>query len=169
MKAIVLLSFLIISSGFSQMPEGTITRTTSTNSVFPRQFPEMTIRKINEREYWLFESLSTNTIFHRQFPSYIVRRSNYGNSTQKWGVYRTTSTNSVFPVQFPDRYISDLKEYGIVDNPSTIKNEYKSSTINIGVKNPIRNDTSQDSYKGYTYSKTLKDNGQRSYNIESPE
>jgi len=167
MKKLFFIFIFIINISYGQYQEATITRTTSTNSVFPRQFPSMTIRKMNENEYWIFESLGTNTIFHRQFPTYIIRRENYGQThpDQKWGVYRTTSTNSVFPRQFPDRYISSLdqepeKEY-------EIKNIYKSTTV-IQHKD-IKNESSQNLDTSYTYTKSLRLDKKPSYNPESPE
>lgn len=164
-----LLLFLCLSTTcLGQYQEASITRTTSTNSVFPRQFPSMTIRKMNQNEYWIFESLGTNTIFHRQFPTYIVRRENYGyeHPNQKWGVYRTTGTNSVFPRQFPDRYISDLEpqdqknmQVSISNSPTySIKNVYKSEKLE-----------TQNLNSSYTYTKSLRSDGKRAYNAETPE
>lgn len=149
-KYVLILNFICLNL-FAQYQEASITRTTSTNSVFPRQFPSMTIRKMNENEYWIFESLGTNTIFHRQFPTYIVRKENYGynHPSQKWGVYRTINTNSVFPRQFPDRYISSLNQETEYTNSQVIYNS------NYNLKNiEIHNQISSD--KGYTYTKSLK-------------
>jgi len=165
---ILFLSLLLTGSAFCQYQEATITRTTSTNSVFPRQFPSMTIRKMNENEYWIFESLGTNTIFHRQFPTYIVRKDNYGSShpNQKWGVYRTTSTNSIFPRQFPDRYISALepsKESTDTDSSVTqVDISKKTSSYNSFSSSPSLNSS-------YTYSKSLRKDSKPSYNPETPE
>lgn len=145
--------------GFAQYQEGTIRRTTSTNSVFPDIFPTMTIRKMNEKEYWLFESLGTNTIFHRQFPTYIVRKSNYGNQEENYAVYKTTATNSVFPRQFPDRYISGLNPSNKINIP---KLKYTKRTSNISaetVEEPISS-----SY--YTYSRSLREDRKPSYSPE---
>ena len=165
-RIIFVLYFLFSSIGLGQYQEATITRTTSTNSVFPRQFPSMTIRKMNPNEYWIFESLGTNTIFHRQFPTYIVRRENYGQShpNQKWGVYRTTSTNSVFPVQFPDRYISsfDGVESSKNENNNTFSNQVKTSYTSMTQQAPVVNSS-------YTYSKSLRSDKKPSYNPENPE
>lgn len=165
-KLFVVLYISLTSFGFAQYQEATITRTTSTNSVFPRQFPSMTIRKMNQNEYWIFDSLGTNTIFHRQFPTYIVRRENYGqvHHNQKWGVYRTTSTNSVFPVQFPDRYISSLNlEESTTTNKGTsfLKNETRSYSSKIKESQPFNS--------SYTYSTSLRSDKKPSYNPESPE
>lgn len=166
---ILFLFFALTASGFCQYQEATITRTTSTNSVFPRQFPSMTVRKMNQDEYWIFESLGTNTIFHRQFPTYIVRRENYGNNhpNQKWGVYRTTSSNSVFPRQFPDRYISGLE-------PNENNSSRKESNIvsNINYSSPTIQHSSPSTTalnSSYTYSKSLRSDNKPSYNPESSE
>lgn len=151
---------------FAQYQEATITRTTSTNSVFPRQFPSMTIRKMNENEYWIFDSLGTNTIFHRQFPTYIVRKENYGQNhpNQKWGVYRTTSTNSVFPRQFPDRYISGLEPQQ--ESSDVSRSNIRATTVNTYMSPRQEN---QNTTSSYTYSKSLRADGKRSYSAESPE
>lgn len=165
---VLFLFFVFTASAFCQYQEATITRTTSTNSVFPRQFPSMTIRKMNQDEYWIFESLGTNTIFHRQFPTYIVRKENYGNThpNQRWGVYRTTSTNSVFPRQFPDRYISALepdenelsrKSTNFVANVNSTSFSYSSSSSSTTINS------------SYTYSKSLRSDNKPSYNPESSE
>jgi len=161
MKTKIILSFLIIFPYFTwgQYQEGTIRRTTSTNSVFPDIFPTMTIRKMSNKEYWLFESLGTNTIFHRQFPTYIVRKSNYGNKEESYAVYRTTSTNSVFPRQFPDRYISSMSETNIIEIPKLkyakqIKNNSKENVEELGDN------------KYYTYSKSLREDKRPAYSPE---
>jgi len=166
MKKLFIFIYIAINSvAFCQYQEATITRTTSTNSVFARQFPSMTIRKMNNNEYWLFDSLGTNTIYHRQFPSYIVRRQNYGNdhSNQTWAVYRTTSTNSVYPVQFPDRYISalnpdNIEETNLIKPAITLSTSYNSQ----------KQETPSTS-SSYTYSNTLKSDKKPSYNPELPE
>ena len=162
-----LILIFIVNISFSQYQEATITRTTGTNSVFPRQFPSMTLRKMNENEYWLFESLGTNTIFHRQFPTYIIRKDNYGKDhiNQKWGVYRTTGSNSVFPAQFPDRYISGFSQKEIY---SQQKNESQSYIYSNFKKDNI-NETKESFKESYTYSKSLRKDGKPSYNPESIE
>lgn len=167
MKKLFISMLVVANIACAQYQEATITRTTSTNSVFPRQFPSMTIRKMNENEYWLFDSLSTNTIFHRQFPSFIVRRDTYGqgHSDQKWGVYRTTSTNSVFPRQFPDRYISDLNLQPQDKETPVIKSYHNESTTSTYKYSSSVEDTKS----SYTYSKTLKSDSKPSYCPENPE
>jgi hypothetical protein len=159
MKIFILLA-LFSATCFGQYQEGTITRTFGTNSVYPRQFPEMTIRKMNDKEYWLFESLGTNTIFHRQFPTYIVRAENYGSRNQKWGVYKTIGTNSVYPKQFPDRYISDF------NTNETTTYQVKSLTLKEGIAQRVSEPVVSSSY---TYSKSLREDKRPSYNPESPE
>lgn len=168
MKYLLCLIILFINSInlYGQYQEAYITRTTSTNSVFPRQFPSMTIRRMSEKEYWLFESLGTNTIFHRQFPTYIIRRENF-STTQAWGVYRTTSTNSVFPDQFPDRYIADFPSKNSTSKEQIfdrIKHVKFNSNAVVGTQNEIANINNS-----YTYSKTLRKDGKPSYNPERPE
>lgn len=164
MKYLILFIFLA-TNVLAQYQEATISRTTSTNSVFPRQFPSMTIRKMNENEYWIFDSLGTNTIFHRQFPTYIVRKENYGQGhpNQKWGVYRTTSTNSVYPRQFPDRYISGLEPQKEPTDMSRIDVRATANTYT-SPKQESQNITSS-----YTYSRSLRADGKRAYSAESPE
>lgn len=162
MKYLLILLALTATS-FAQYQEATITRTIGTNSVYPRQFPEMTVRKMNDKEYWLFESLGTNTIFHRQFPTYIVRAENYGSRNQKWGVYRTTGTNSVYPKQFPDRYISDFNT-----NQVAITNQERRTYTTTSFKS-LNSNPSESLNSGYSYSKTLRGDGQRAYNPESAE
>jgi hypothetical protein len=161
----ILLFLIFVNSTFAQYQEAYITRTTSTNSVFPRQFPSMTIRKMSDKEYWIFESFGTNTIFHRQFPTYIVRKENYGinHPNQKWGVYRTTSTNSVFPRQFPDRYISALEP---AEEKPTDKLIYNHTSIE-----PRQQNMKSSAIEGssYTYSKSLRRDTKPSYNPETPE
>jgi len=162
------LSLIAVFNSFGQYQESYITRTFSTNSVYPRQFPSMTIRKMTENEYWIFDSLSTNTIFHRQFPTYIVRRERYGAShnNQKWGVYRTISTNSVFPQQFPDRYISGFE-------PSQEKQAEKQTTENFSsvvYKNSLKSQgNNSEANCSYTYSRSLRSDGKRAYSPENPE
>ena len=158
-KVLIILIILTPYTIFGQYQEGTIRRTTSTNSVFPDIFPTMTIRKMNDKEYWLFESLGTNTIFHRQFPTYIVRKSNYGNQEENYAVYRTTSTNSVFPRQFPDRYISTLTPSTKIEIP---KLKYVKRKINTSLEN-IEEPSSSQYYK---YSRTLKEDKTPAYSPE---
>jgi hypothetical protein len=169
-KFLFLTLLFLSSNSFSQREEATITRTFGTNSVYPRQFPSMTIRKMNDNEYWLYDSLGTNTIFHRIFPTYIVRKQNTYTSSQQWGVYRTTSTNSVYPRQFPDRYISDLDwrkdsiENGVDKNLSNNRYSYKNSDFDTKlINNPeiIEN--------GYTYTRSLRSDKKAAYSAESPE
>jgi len=162
MKYLILFITLLASNVMGQYQEATITRTVATNSIFPRQFPSMTIRKMNENEYWIFESLGTNTIFHRQFPTYIVRKQNMSSKNQKWGVYRTISTNTVFVKQFPDRYISDLS------NENSSDQVFQKRNINIK-NNASFVQTDNKTYNGYTYTKSLKEDKTRSYSPEIPE
>ena len=167
----ILLLNLFCFNLFAQYQEATITRTFGTNSVYPRQFPSMTARKMNENEYWLFDSLGTNTIFHRQFPSFIVRKQNYGDNhpSQKWAVYRTYGTNTVYPNQFPDRYISSF-------NPSYEQTIQKTKDANTSLQFSTKkyestyNSSSEKEYtKPLTYSKSLRSDKKASYNPESPE
>jgi hypothetical protein len=164
----IILFFGINFNLFAQREEAYITRTTSTNSVFPRQFPEMTIRKMSDKEYYLYESLSTNTIFHRQFPTYIIRKENYGTQKYRYGVYRTLNTNTIFHAQFPDRYIGDLSSFGIKDD------NYKQETTPLNKSrtySPRYNTTenNQSHISGYSYSSSLRTDGKRAYSPESPE
>jgi hypothetical protein len=175
MKIIFILILLSVCNSFSQREEATITRTFGTNSVYPRQFPSSTIRKMNDNEYWLYDSLSTNTIFHRIFPTYIVRKQNTYTSSQQWGVYRTLGTNSVYPNQFPDRYISDLnwrsetKDYSYTKdkNQSTVK--FQTSTTYSQQKQNISSPSEMNANSSYTYSKSLRSDRKSSYSAESPE
>ena len=173
MKYALILTFLFTSLAFAQREEATITRTFGTNSVYPRQFPSSTIRKMNDNEYWLYDSLNTNTIFHRIFPTYIVRKQNTYTSSQQWGVYRTFGTNSVYPRQFPDRYISDLNWRSETKNYSYTKQE---NSLNIRLQaNPTTVQTRQfaratpDVNSSYTYTKSLRSDRKASYSAESPE
>jgi len=168
MNKLIFLYILFISSlSFGQREEATITRTFGTNSVYPRQFPSMTVRKMNENEYWLYDSLNTNTIFHRIFPTYIVRKQNTYTSSQQWGVYRTTGTNSVYPQQFPDRYISDLNWR---NNKNVTENQYpKNNNIrneSISIKNIS---TENESISAATYTRALRSDKKAAYAPESPE
>lgn len=161
--------FFINCNIFAQREETYITRTTSTNSVFPRQFPEMTIRKMSDKEYYIYESLGTNTIFHRQFPTYIIRRENYGTQKYRYGVYRTLNTNTVFHAQFPDRYIGDLSSFGIKE-----ENRYEQQMKNTTYENiyrPKQNiiENNQSAISNYSYSSSLRSDGKRAYSPESPE
>jgi len=170
-KVLILTIFFSTSYSFAQREEATITRTFGTNSVYPRQFPSMTIRKMNENEYWLYDSLNTNTIFHRIFPTYIVRKQNTYTSSQQWGVYRTTSTNSVYPRQFPDRYISNL------DWRKNNQQEIEAQNVNYNriseKENSINTRATSEqeamNNNSYTYSKSLRSDGKQSYSPERPE
>jgi hypothetical protein len=175
MKYVLILTCLFTSLAFAQREEATITRTFGTNSVYPRQFPSSTIRKMNDNEYWLYDSLNTNTIFHRIFPTYIVRKQNTYTSSQQWGVYRTYGTNSVYPNQFPDRYISDLnwrsetKDYSYTkqQNPSAVKLQTTSSYSQ--TKQTISSPSEMNTSPRYTYSKSLRSDRKSSYCAENPE
>ena len=157
----IFIFFLFVFDLQAQYQEAYITRTTSTNSVFPRQFPSMTIRKMSEKEYWIFDSLNTNTIFHRQFPTYIIRKQNF-NTSQNWAVYRTTSTNSIFPAQFPDRYISD---FNISNNYSkdSIYEKVKYTILKLDSKNSEVQYETQTQNNSYTYSRSLRKDSKSSY------
>jgi hypothetical protein len=173
MKYVLILTFLFTSLALAQREEATITRTYGTNSVYPRQFPSSTIRKMNDNEYWLYDSLNTNTIFHRIFPTYIVRKQNTYTTSQQWGVYRTYGTNSVYPNQFPDRFISDLNWRTETKNYSYTKQENPSNTrlqTNSNIAQ-TRQFTSpmHDVSSSYTYSKSLRSDRKASYSAESPE
>ena len=171
MKIIFMLMLLSVSTCFAQRQEATITRTFGTNSVYPRQFPSMTVRKMNDNEYWLYDSLSTNTIFHRIFPTYIVRKQNTYTSSQGWGVYRTTSTNSVFPTQFPDRYISNLdwnsEKGNNIDDKRNDRDIIKPKFDPDNLK--FKSDSNLNQSSSYTYSKSLRSDKKSSYCAESPE
>lgn len=166
-----LVSFIFFTSfsTFAQREEAYITRTTSTNSVFPRQFPEMTIRKMSDKEYYLYESLGTNTIFHRQFPTYIIRKENYGTQKYRYGVYRTLNTNTVFPAQFPDRYIGDLSSFGIKEGDRYEQQTKRVNYQNINCKRQNTTENNQSTYSSYSYSSSLRSDGKRAYSPESPE
>ena len=163
MRYIFLFIIFCSSSAMAQYQEATITRTVATNSIFPRQFPSMTIRKMNDNEYWIFDSLGTNTIFHRQFPTYIVRKQNMASQNQKLGVYRTISTNTVFVNQFPERYISDLKP------EENIRSETQSKNITFDNTKTTLNSFQQEHKSSYTYSRSLKSDKTRAYIPETPE
>lgn len=169
MKIIFILILLSVCNSFSQREEATITRTFGTNSVYPRQFPSSTIRKMNDNEYWIYDTLNTNTIFHRIFPTYIVRRQNTYSTSQSWGVYRTTSTNSVFPNQFPDRYISDLNWNSVSkDNSYNTRTSPSIPTPTSSYRKTFSNgDSTQNS--SYTYTKSLRSDNKSSYCAENPE
>ena len=175
MKIIFILILLSVCNSFSQREEATITRTFGTNSVYPRQFPSSTIRKMNDNEYWLYDSLSTNTIFHRIFPTYIVRKQNTYTSSQQWGVYRALGTNSVYPNQFPDRYISDLnwrsetKDYSYTKDQSQSRVKFQTSTTYSQPKQNISSPSEMNANSSYTYSKSLRSDRKSSYSAESPE
>lgn len=162
----LIIFFVKTSCLYSQYQEVYMTRTTSTNSVFPRQFPSMTIRKMSDKEYWLFESLGTNTIFHRQFPTYIIRRQNF-STDQAWGVYRTTSTNSVFPDQFPDRYIAAFPNTNTLTRENIFE-RIKHAPFNRSETLNTINEFNH-SNNSYTYSRSLRQDGKPSYNPERPE
>lgn len=173
MKYALILTFLLSSLAFSQREEATITRTFGTNSVYPRQFPSSTIRKMNDNEYWLYDSLNTNTIFHRIFPTYIVRKQNTYTTSQQWGVYRTSGTNSVYPNQFPDRYISDLnwrsetKDYSYTKQQNSPNTRVQTNST-IAQTRQFSSPT-PDVSSSYTYSKSLRSDRKASYSAESPE
>lgn len=173
MKYALILTFLLSSLAFAQREEATITRTFGTNSVYPRQFPSSTIRKMNNNEYWLYDSLNTNTIFHRIFPTYIVRKQNTYTASQQWGVYRTYGTNSVYPNQFPDRYISDLNWRSETKNYSNPKQQNSPNTrlpINSNIAQTRQfNSPTPDVSSSYTYNKSLRSDSKSSYCAESPE
>lgn len=166
---IVMLLSIVIESK-AQRAEATITRTTSTNSVFPRQFPEMTIRQMNDKEYYVYESLNTNTIFHRQFPTYIIRKENYGTQKYRYGIYRTLNTNTVFHTQFPDRYVSDLSSFGIKEE---LNNEIILQKVRSAPRNNIKyinmDSRNYQIDNGYTYSNSLRSDGKRAYSPETQE
>jgi len=171
MKYALILTLLLGSLAFAQREEATITRTFGTNSVYPRQFPSSTIRKMNDKEYWLYDSLNTNTIFHTIFPTYIVRKQNTYTASQQWGVYRTFGTNSVYPRQFPDRYISDLNWRSETKNYSYTKQENSPNTRPQATTVQTRQSASPtpDVNSSYTYSKSLRSDRKASYSAESPE
>ena len=175
MKIIFILILLSVCNSFSQREEATITRTFGTNSVYPRQFPSSTIRKMNDNEYWLYDSLSTNTIFHRIFPTYIVRKQNTYTSSQQWGVYRTLGTNSVYPNQFPDRYISDLnwrsetKDYSYTKQQNQSAVKFQTTSSYSQTKQTISSPSEPNANSSYTYSKSLRSDRKSSYCAESPE
>lgn len=166
---LIILTFFSTFDVFAQREEAYITRTTSTNSVFPRQFPEMTIRKMSDKEYYLYESLGTNTIFHRQFPTYIIRKENYGTQKYRYGVYRTLNTNTVFPAQFPDRYIGDLSSFGIKEENRYEQQNKRANYQNSNSTRQGMNENVQQINSGYSYSSSLRPDGKRAYSPESPE
>ena len=67
------------------------------NSVYPKQFPNYTMRQ-QGRETYVYRNFQ-NSIFHDQFPSYIIRPVR-GAGTDKYEI-RETYPRSVYPKQFP--------------------------------------------------------------------